>query len=119
MCTTGYEAGSAFSFTPAGAPAPHPKRQLYAGLLAKLRAVMITKMAKPEEVRPECVGLRVGLLPVSLLLGLCMDRMSAAWPFSFSFTKLRKRRIFYRPQVNVVEDEGWTPVTGPCPSQSF
>lgn len=55
-----------FSFMPQGQPSVHPKRALYGPLLCKLRAVMITKMAKPEEVH--CVYYSIVLFSNNSLL---------------------------------------------------
>lgn len=33
------------------------RRQLYGGVLSRLRLLMISRMAKPEEVRPDLLGM--------------------------------------------------------------
>lgn len=47
--STTIDVNAAFAF--GGPVAPSNRRSLYAGILSKLRTLMITRMAKPEEVR--------------------------------------------------------------------
>ena len=45
------ETAMVFSFAPVPTPSPPKRKQLFAGILSKLRQLMICRMAKPEEVR--------------------------------------------------------------------